>query len=97
MLTQLSEPSSSASLMFISKSPLAKNVATVVEASGNSRRVSLMFIGPFLSANGHVQSTPNGKSSFGHTFGLKLSGSSFSRISQKSVYEHEPTLIPPAT
>jgi len=96
MLTQLSEPSSSASLMLTSKSPLAKKVATVVEASGKSRTLLLTVMSPFLTLNGHVQSMPIGKISGGHTDGLKLFGSRVSIIVQKSVYEHEPTLTPPA-
>ena len=95
-LTQLYGPLESAALKLISKSPLAKNVATVFEASGKFK-FWLISIIPALSLNGHVQSMPYSLTPAGHTVGLKLAGKRVSTILHKSGYRHEPTLTPPAT
>ena len=97
ILTQEIEPESSANLIWISKSPLAKKVAIVCEASGTANGIFSMLIKPAFIFSGQVQSIPNGASSGGQTVGLNASGRSTSKISHKSAYLHEPTLIPPAT
>ena len=75
-LMQPKGPTASEVLKVILKSPEARKVAIVLEASGISITWFVMAICPAFNLNGHLQSIPNLANSGGQTEGLKLVGKS---------------------